>query len=53
MNYPITVTWILIAGLSLVVTVSASASSNKGEKAEKGTVELANKKPATDATSDR
>jgi hypothetical protein len=53
MNYPITVTWILIAGLSLVVTVSSSASSNKGEKAEKGIVELANKKPATDATSDR
>ena len=53
MNYPITVTWILIAGLSLVVPVSASASSNKGEKAEKGIVELANKKPATDANSDR
>jgi hypothetical protein len=53
MNYPITLNWILIAGLSLMVTVSASASSNKGEKADKGIVDLANKKPTTDATSDR
>jgi len=51
MNYSTTATWILIAGLGLVMPASIVGSYDQGEKAPKTIVEMTNKKPVTDSTS--
>ncbi len=52
MRYQTTSTWILIAGLSLVMPLYVTASNAQGEKATESAVEMPKRKPATDAASD-
>lgn len=50
MKYTATATWILIAGLWLVLPAPIFGDNNQGEKVPKTVVEMTNKKPATDST---
>ncbi len=52
MNYAITVIWVLAAGLGLVIPASVDGSNDQVEKEARTIVEVANKKPATDTTSE-